>query len=196
MVVGLGDAGKTPCSFTVRLVFAEPEHIKTGERVFDVAVQGKVVLKDFDIVRDAGGPRHSLVKEFTGIEANGQLSVRLTPAAHAAVPPPDPVRHRDHRGEALKAVSIMHVTVHYFAQLHRAAGRADERVELEPGSTVTGLLARLGNLHGDAVRSMLLGADGTPRPSLLVFIDEQPADPEQQLVDDDKVTILTPMAGG
>ena len=81
IVIGLGDGGKTPRAFTVRLVFAEPEHIKTGERVFDVALQGKVVLKDFDIVRDAGGPRHSLVKEFTGIAATGQLAVRLTPSA-------------------------------------------------------------------------------------------------------------------
>jgi outer membrane protein assembly factor BamB len=85
VIIGLGDDGKTPRSFTVRLVFAEPEYIKTGERVFDVALQGKVVLKDLDIVRDAGGPRHSLVKEFTGIEAAGELAVRLTPSTQAAM---------------------------------------------------------------------------------------------------------------
>ena len=87
VVIGLGESGKTPRSFTVRLVFAEPDQVKTGERVFDVALQGKVMLKDFDIVRDAGGPRHSLVKEFTGIEATGQLAVRLTPAAAAVRSP-------------------------------------------------------------------------------------------------------------
>ncbi len=88
VTVGLGDDGKTPRTFTVRLIFAEPENVKTGERVFDVALQGKVVLKDFDIVRDAGGPRHALVKEFTGIPAVAQLVVRLTPSAQATVRSP------------------------------------------------------------------------------------------------------------
>ena len=90
----------------------------------------------------------------------------------------------------------MHVTVHYFAQLRRAVDRTEERVEMEPGSTVARLLRRLSDLHGEAVRSLLLGADGASRPSLLVFIDEQPADPETELGDGDEVTLLTPMAGG
>jgi outer membrane protein assembly factor BamB len=88
VTVGLGDTVKKPRSFTIRLVFAEPEQLKTGERVFDVSLQGRVVLKNFDIVRDAGGPRHALVKEFTGIEATGQLTLRLTPSAQAAVRTP------------------------------------------------------------------------------------------------------------
>jgi outer membrane protein assembly factor BamB len=88
VTIGLGDDGKTPRTFTVRLVFAEPDNVKAGERVFDITLQGKVVLKDFDIVRDAGGPRRSLVKEFTGIPAVAQLIVRLTPAAGAGMQRP------------------------------------------------------------------------------------------------------------
>ena len=39
----------------VRLFFAELEGLKPGERVFDVAIQGKPVLKRFDIAGEAGG---------------------------------------------------------------------------------------------------------------------------------------------
>jgi outer membrane protein assembly factor BamB len=84
VAIGLGDTGKTPRTFTVRLVFAEPENKKPAERVFDVALQGKIVLKDFDIAKEAGGARRSLVKEFPDIQASGQLTVRLTPSALAA----------------------------------------------------------------------------------------------------------------
>jgi hypothetical protein len=83
ITIGLGDDGKKPRRFTVRLVFADPDNVQPGERVFDVAVQGKTVLKDFDIVKEAGGPRRSLVKEFTAIEAAGQLNVRLSPSVEA-----------------------------------------------------------------------------------------------------------------
>ena len=38
---------------TVRLHFAEPDDVKPGERVFDVKLQGNVVLRDFDVVREA-----------------------------------------------------------------------------------------------------------------------------------------------
>ena len=90
----------------------------------------------------------------------------------------------------------MQVTVHYFAQLRRAAGCTVERVDVEPGSTIAALFARLGTLHGESVRALLLGSDGTPHPSLLVFVGEQPAELSQPLRDGDEVTILTPMAGG
>jgi hypothetical protein len=88
VAIGLGDDGGKPRSFTVRLVFAEPDSLKAGQRVFDVAIAGKTVLKDFDVAREAGGSRRSLVKEFTGIHAAGDLIVRLTPSAGATVPRP------------------------------------------------------------------------------------------------------------
>ncbi len=77
-----------PRSFTVRLVFAEPEDLKPAQRVFDVAIEGRVVLKDFDVAHEAGGPRRSLIKTFAGVVARGKLTVRLTPAAQAVVRSP------------------------------------------------------------------------------------------------------------
>jgi hypothetical protein len=70
--------------FTVRLHFAEPdEDVKPGQRVFDVQLQGQTVLKDFDIVKAAGGARTAVVREFKHIPAAGALTVAFEPAADA-----------------------------------------------------------------------------------------------------------------
>lgn len=58
-----------PRHFTVRLHFAEPDDIKPGQRVFDVKLQDKTVLKGFDVVKEAGGVRTALVKEFKNVAA-------------------------------------------------------------------------------------------------------------------------------
>ncbi|MBM4018492.1 MAG: hypothetical protein FJ288_09235 [Planctomycetes bacterium] len=76
-----GAAAPAARRFTVRLYFAEPEERKAGERVFSVAIQGKEALRDFDIVREAGGPRRGVVKEFKGVEAGGGVVVTLVPRA-------------------------------------------------------------------------------------------------------------------
>jgi outer membrane protein assembly factor BamB len=77
-----------PATYTVRLYFAEPDDIAAGKRVFHVLIQGKQVLSDFDIVKEAGGRARSVIKEFKGISAQGQLTVRLDPSVHAAVRAP------------------------------------------------------------------------------------------------------------
>lgn len=68
---------KEDASYTVRLCFAEPENFQAGQRVFDISVQGKPVFKDFDIVKEAGGPNRIVVKETQGVEASDQLQVTL-----------------------------------------------------------------------------------------------------------------------
>jgi outer membrane protein assembly factor BamB len=72
--IPLGGSGK----YTIRLHFAEIENLKAGERIFDVAVQGRKVLTSFDVARTAGGAMRSVVKEFTGVTVNGTLTVTLT----------------------------------------------------------------------------------------------------------------------
>jgi hypothetical protein len=49
------------------LHFLEPEPIGTGERVFDVLINGVKVLSRLDIVRETGTPLRGLAKEVTGI---------------------------------------------------------------------------------------------------------------------------------
>jgi len=64
--------------FTVKLYFAEPEDLKPGQRVFDVVVQGKTVLSNFDVVEAAGGPNRIVAKTFRGILASNDLTIQLT----------------------------------------------------------------------------------------------------------------------
>jgi hypothetical protein len=74
-----------PRDYTVKLYFAEPDKLGAGKRVFTVEIQGKAVLVDFDIAKEAGGPGRSVIKEFKGISAQGNLVVRMTPSAQSEV---------------------------------------------------------------------------------------------------------------
>ncbi len=66
--------------YTVRMHFAETyEGIDSeGPRVFDVKIQGAVVLKDFDIQKLGGGVQKAIIKEFKGIAVtNGILDINF-----------------------------------------------------------------------------------------------------------------------
>ncbi len=91
----------------------------------------------------------------------------------------------------------MKVTVRYMAQLRRAAGVADEEVELDQPCSAAELLKRLAEQHGLPFRTLLLGdADGV-RPAVLLFIGDEQVGPETAPLQDGAVlTVLTPMAGG
>jgi hypothetical protein len=78
-------------SFTVRLHFAEIDDVRPGQRVFDVAIQGLTVLKNFDIVRDAGGSNRPLVREFRGIQASPRVTIDLTPRGEAGTAEREPI---------------------------------------------------------------------------------------------------------
>jgi hypothetical protein len=80
------DKVEGPRSFTVRLVFLEPGDVKAGQRVFDVEMQGRKLLDDLDVVKEAGGPMRALVKEFSGMIVEDMLAIRLTPTPGAQVP--------------------------------------------------------------------------------------------------------------
>jgi len=65
-------------SYKLRLHFAEILGAVPGQRVFDVKAGGKVVLKDIDVVADAGGPNRALIREVGGIKAaGGRLTVEF-----------------------------------------------------------------------------------------------------------------------
>ena len=90
--------------FTVRLHFAEGEDIAKGGRLFDVLLQGKRVLKDFDILAEAGGRYRPVAREFTGVRATQTVVIETVgrPGSHrpllnavevietGRVPPPPP----------------------------------------------------------------------------------------------------------
>ncbi len=66
-------------TYTVRLHFAEVDPIGPGERVFDVAVQGRPALTGFDIAREAGGARRAIVREIRNVPVSDHLRIKLTP---------------------------------------------------------------------------------------------------------------------
>ncbi|NQT54115.1 hypothetical protein HQ576_18815, partial [bacterium] len=70
-----------PRTFTVRLHFAELDDVRRGERVFDVRLQGKTVLEDFDVVRAARGRNRAVVKEFDGVVARRAIMLEFIPKA-------------------------------------------------------------------------------------------------------------------
>jgi hypothetical protein len=74
------DATTEAGSYTVRLHFVEPDGKQPGQRLFDVAIGGKIVLKDFDVAGEAQAPDVGIVREFTGIRTADHIVVSLTPA--------------------------------------------------------------------------------------------------------------------
>lgn len=79
-----GTTGVPPGRYRVRLVFLEPNpEAKPGDRVFDVSLQGRAVLKNFDPAAQAG-PQHALVREFDAIEIGATLQLDLTARAGRA----------------------------------------------------------------------------------------------------------------
>ncbi len=66
--------------YIVRLHFAELDDIEPGQRVFDVHVQGRPALERFDIVREAGGPRRAVTRDFR-ITADRELNIEFVPRA-------------------------------------------------------------------------------------------------------------------
>ncbi|MEN6424669.1 MAG: PQQ-binding-like beta-propeller repeat protein, partial [Phycisphaerales bacterium] len=66
-------------SYTVRLHFMEPEDKEPGQRRFDIALNGRTVLKDFDIVTEARAPNVGIVRTFQGIRASDFVTISLAP---------------------------------------------------------------------------------------------------------------------
>jgi len=90
----------------------------------------------------------------------------------------------------------MKVTVHYLAQLRKAAGLATEQFDLASALTVGTFLRFLAGRRLDAFRNFIMADEERIHPSLLVFIGDQPAEVGTLLRDGDAITLLTPMAGG
>jgi len=68
-----------PGRYRVRMLFAETYLKKPGERVFDILINGKKALKDFDILKEAGGFDRGVERVFDGVKPDrrGQIVLRL-----------------------------------------------------------------------------------------------------------------------
>ncbi len=66
-------------NYTVRLCFSEPEFKNEGDRIFNISIQGRKVLGNFDILKEAGQPDSGVIKSFSGIKAGNSLRIDLEP---------------------------------------------------------------------------------------------------------------------
>ncbi|KAL1349946.1 hypothetical protein HN51_026419 [Arachis hypogaea] len=70
-------------NYTVNLHFAEimftddKTYSSLGRRVFDIYIQRKLVLKDFNIAKEAGGVGKAVIKNFTAVVTAKALEIRL-----------------------------------------------------------------------------------------------------------------------
>ena len=66
-------------SYSVHLYFSEPEEKAKGERIFDVTIQDRKLLENFDIIGETGQKDKELIKTFTGILAGNTLKIEMNP---------------------------------------------------------------------------------------------------------------------
>ncbi|XP_012843380.1 PREDICTED: probable LRR receptor-like serine/threonine-protein kinase At1g07650 [Erythranthe guttata] len=70
-------------NYTANLHFAEimftndKTYSSLGRRIFDVYIQGKLVLKDFNIENEAGGVNKGIRRNFTAVVADNTLDIRF-----------------------------------------------------------------------------------------------------------------------
>jgi outer membrane protein assembly factor BamB len=72
-------AGSKGGLYTVRLGFMARPEDRAGKRVFDVMLQGKPVLKDFDICQSAGDCSTVVIREFQDVAVQDDLVLELEP---------------------------------------------------------------------------------------------------------------------
>ncbi|MDQ2798255.1 MAG: malectin domain-containing carbohydrate-binding protein, partial [Armatimonadota bacterium] len=67
-------------AYTVRLHFAETTYHAAGQRRFNVDINGRQVLTEYDVFADAGGADKAVVKDFPGFapDRNGRISLAFT----------------------------------------------------------------------------------------------------------------------
>jgi outer membrane protein assembly factor BamB len=94
VIVNLNVSKGKPRTYTVRLYFAELGYAKVGQRVFDIALQGKTLIERFDVHAAAGGLNRGIVREFRDVSVSDRLRIRLTP-------------HKGSRGAMLSGVEIV-----------------------------------------------------------------------------------------
>jgi len=78
-VVPLLSKDDRPAEYTVRLCFADFDRAKGGKRVFDVKLQGKVVLPGLDLSKEAAENGNVVIQRFAGVAVSRDLEIEFIP---------------------------------------------------------------------------------------------------------------------
>ncbi|GKV50308.1 hypothetical protein SLEP1_g57020 [Rubroshorea leprosula] len=97
--------------YTINLLFAETAFDdrskqtwkSLGRRVFDIYIQGTIVLKDFDISKEAGGVERAIIKNFTATVTENHLEIHLFWAGKGTCCIPD----QGYYGPSISAISVV-----------------------------------------------------------------------------------------
>ncbi|PIN04372.1 Serine/threonine protein kinase [Handroanthus impetiginosus] len=95
-------------NYTVKLHFAEimftndSTYSSLGRRIFDVYIQGNLVLKDFNIENAAGGVNKGITRNFTAVVTDNTLDIRFYWAGKGTIGLP----YRGVYGPLISAISI------------------------------------------------------------------------------------------
>ncbi|KOM42576.1 hypothetical protein LR48_Vigan05g018000 [Vigna angularis] len=98
-------------NYTVRLHFAEimftddNTYSSLGRRIFDVYIQGKLELKDFNIANEAGGVGKNITKRISTTVTNNSLEIRFYWAGKGTTAIP----YRSVYGPLISAISVTRV---------------------------------------------------------------------------------------
>lgn len=92
----------------------------------------------------------------------------------------------------------MTIEIRYFGQIRRFAGVNTQRVGVETGATVAALLRRVVDGRSAELAAAMFKDAGCAvvRGSLMVLVNEQPAEPDTTLADGDVVSLIPPIGGG
>jgi hypothetical protein len=73
--------------YDVTMYFMEPNHTSAGLRIFDVVVEGDLLLDDFDIFAESGGKNVAMSRIFPVVVTDGQLTTEFyaTPGLGQAI---------------------------------------------------------------------------------------------------------------
>ncbi|KAH7651416.1 Non-specific serine/threonine protein kinase protein, partial [Dioscorea alata] len=95
-------------NYTVGLHFAEimftddQTYSSLGRRLFDVSIQGKKVLQDFDIAKEANGTSRAITKSYNASVTNNTLEIHFQWAGKGTMAIP----HRSVYGPLISAISV------------------------------------------------------------------------------------------
>ncbi|KAA8525012.1 hypothetical protein F0562_011350 [Nyssa sinensis] len=139
-------------NYTVALHFAEIVYTNDhsfnslGKRIFDVYIQGRLVLKDFDIQKEAGGTGKPIIKTFWALVTSHTLKIQFYWAGRGTTGIPE-------RGVYGPLISAISVNPNFKPPVHGKKIHATEVVGILAGALflvllVLGILWRKGWLGG------------------------------------------------
>jgi hypothetical protein len=68
---------KEPAKYRLKFVFLEPEHTEPGNRIFNLRINGSLVIENLDIVKAAGARDTVYTKTIDNVTVSGTLKIEF-----------------------------------------------------------------------------------------------------------------------